>query len=223
MGRTPQPDPQDSPNPMSEGANDNVSEAADVSAWDDEISLMSQEEEKFPSLTDLIFSVTGGIGNCLHVACSRGHLSIVEFLCTPKNKLMNAEPANITGGEHILGMRDSGDGSEEVVQAIPDDDNSDDDSECGPERFYEIEDLVLSKNKHNATGLHLASIKGSAISLCVLFVLAVFSKNFSPRMKTVEEKIFSSLPDPISSVPRRMVSLCAEHDLCLSLCADLSS
>ena len=153
---------QDSPNPMSEGMNDTQSEAADVSAWDDEISLMSQDEEKFPSLTDLIFSVTGGIGNCLHVACSRGHLSIVEFLCTAKEKKA-PEPANITGGQP-LSDRDGGDGSEELVQEVPMDDmdnsSNEDSEECGPDRFYEIEDLVLSTNKHNATGLHLASIKG---------------------------------------------------------------
>ncbi|CAD7922789.1 unnamed protein product [Amoebophrya sp. A120] len=141
--------------------------------WDDEISLVSQSpDDGFPSLTDLIFSVSGGIGNCLHVACSRGHLSIVEFLCKPKGLPPSGglgQVGDVTGGEHLSQRSSGGDDDEQEYppaensssSPYPYNDVSDNDSsEVGPEQFYAIEQLVLSKNKHNASGLHLASIKG---------------------------------------------------------------
>lgn len=76
---TPYPSHQDSPI-TGNGRQSPTSDAEE----DDNLSVMS-DENGFPSLKDLIFSVTGGIGNCLHVACSRGHLQIVEFLCTRKS------------------------------------------------------------------------------------------------------------------------------------------
>ncbi|CAD7956162.1 unnamed protein product [Amoebophrya sp. A25] len=252
--------------------------------WEDDISLVSQDD-RFPSLTDLIFSVSGGIGNCLHVACSRGHLSIVEFLCTRKNGGSGGlgGVGDITGGEHLQREGDSPASAAAEVSAMNGDHSGgqssssrepaaasssaspsgqhqsgllplgtgasqhghssssstvrggargeaaspragppnntnvggnaggttgaaapaspgagaatdryppngperggpslgtadhaehqgspssfnemsdEESSEVGPEQFYSIEQLVLSKNKHNASGLHLASIKG---------------------------------------------------------------
>jgi len=155
----------ESPSMVQEGLfSDQTVDMGSDQNWDDDISLVSQDE-RFPSLTELIFSVTGGIGNCLHVACSRGHLSIVEFLCTAKNKSSSGQSGlgNTTGGQHAYGGRRASEEAEQMESNNNDADhssNGDDSSECGPEQFYNIEDLVLSKNKHNATGLHLASIKG---------------------------------------------------------------
>mmetsp|Transcript_454 Transcript_454/g.931 ORF Transcript_454/g.931 Transcript_454/m.931 type:complete len:1126 (+) Transcript_454:665-4042(+) len=142
---------------------------------DDNLSVMS-DEDGFPSLKDMIFSVTGGIGNCLHVACSRGHLQIVEFLCTRKSTPASgglARAGDVTGGKDLsqrsTGGDDGGDEEQEQESCYPAENSAnspedymseDNSTEFGPEHFYTIEQLVLSKNKHNASGLHLASIKG---------------------------------------------------------------
>lgn len=141
-------------------------------SWDeDNISFVSEggnEVERFPSLTDLIFSVSGGIGNCLHVSCSRGHMNIVEFLLsTVKGEIekrgQNADGEGDVAGAGAAGTRslgenvDMGDGMSAGSSGSG---VASEEGGFGPETFYNIEDLVSSRNKHNATGLHLACIKG---------------------------------------------------------------
>lgn len=82
--------------------------------------------------------------------------------------------------ERSTGGDDGGDEEQEQESCYPAENSAnspedymseDNSTEFGPEHFYTIEQLVLSKNKHNASGLHLASIKGSVLVLsCVAVV-----------------------------------------------------